>query len=146
MDFVLELLIQLVLQVIGEIIGELLLDGLFKHAAQFLISRIGRVVVGGAVGVAFGVAWGVHLSGGSAWPKLLWASLSLAAAALVLAVGRAGARPDTSREGRGFRHAVSEAMQPPWRWSAYRLLAFAVLNLGISAGIAIGFDPAPVLR
>jgi hypothetical protein len=37
-------------------------------------------------------------------------------------------------------------MQPPWRWSAYRLLAFAVLNLGIAAGIGIGFDPAPVLR
>ena len=146
MDFVVELFIQLVLQIIGELIGELLLDGLFRHAARFLVSRIGRVVVGGVVGVAFGVSWGVHLSGGTAWPKLLWASLALAAGALVLAVGRAGARPETSREGRGFRHAVSEAVQPPWRWSAYRLLAFALLNLGIAAGIGIGFDRTPVLR
>jgi len=29
----------------------------------------------------------------------------------------------------------------PWRWPTYRLVSFAVLNVAIAVGIALGFSP-----
>jgi len=32
----------------------------------------------------------------------------------------------------------------PWRWSPARLVGFAVVNVAVATGIAVGFDPRPL--
>jgi hypothetical protein len=98
-------------------------------------SRTGRLTVSTLCGCAVGAAWGAHLRGASAWPRLLWVSLALAAVALVLAVGRQGAATERRGTARGLRAVSRETLLPPWRWGAERLTGFALINLGISLGV-----------
>ena len=135
MDFLVEVLVQLLVQLFVEVIGDLLLESAFHGVARTLASRIGRYVVGGVVGLGFGLAWGHHLTGGSHWPKLLWVSLALGAAAFVLAVTRPRASQPSPF---GWR----DALAPPWRWSEDRLLGFTLLNGCIALGILIAFRPS----
>lgn len=138
MDIVLEFLIQLVVQLVVEVIGDFLLETAFHGVANVLRSRIGRYAIAGLAGFGFGLAWGDHLSGNATWPKLLWVSLGLAAAALIAAVTRA-AKPAAAGPVKGY--ALRQALTPPWRWHADRLVGFVVLNLAIAGGIALAFDP-----
>jgi hypothetical protein len=139
-SFLVELLIQLVVQVLVEIVGEWLLRTSTQGSVRVARSRPGRLTVGFVAGAAFGVAWGTHLQGAQTWPRLLWVSLVLAAVSAVLAVGRAGS-PDWTeaerfpQEGRSFGGLLAEAALPPWHWGAERLAGFALINLGIAAGI-----------
>ena len=135
MDFIVEVLIQLFVQFVVEVIGDLLLGSAWHGVARTLTSRIGRYVVGAVVGLGFGLAWGHHLTGGAQWPKLLWVSIALGAAAFVLAVTRPRSAEPSSF---GWR----EVLDPPWRWSEDRLLGFALLNGCIALGILIAFRPA----
>ena len=91
MGFLIGPVIQLIVYIAVELIGELLLETGLQCAARALRSRAGRFTVAGLAGLAFGVGWGVHLSGSPAWPRLLWVSLALAVAGVLLAAGRAGA-------------------------------------------------------
>jgi hypothetical protein len=131
MDFLGELLVQIVIQFVVEVIGDLLIDTAFRGLARALQTALGRYVTGAVLGLGIGLAWGHHLSGSATWPKLLWVSLGLAAAALVLAPSR----PAGVAAGSLWRQALT----PPWRWPASRLVGFAVLNLAIAAGIALTF-------
>lgn len=141
MDFIAELLIQLIVQFVIEVLWDLLLESLLRGLAEALVRRTGRFVLGGLVGLGFGWAWGHHLMGGSSWPKLLWVSLLLGGIALVLAAGRAGAPNDIVTSASRPRR-VAAVLAPPWRWSAERLVGFAIINAGIAAGIALSFGPA----
>lgn len=138
-DILLEFLIQLLVQVVVELIGDFLLETAFHGVADVLRSRLGRLAIAVLVGFGFGLAWGDHLSSHASWPKLLWVSLGLAAAALIAAVARA-AHPADSSPAEGS--ALHQALTPPWRWRTDRLVGFMVLNLAIAGGIAVGFQPA----
>jgi hypothetical protein len=134
-------LIQFIVQVLIEIVAEWLLQTSFRGAVRVARSRTGRLSVGGLVGLAFGFGWGVHLGDNQTWPRLLWISLVLAAGAAVLAVGRAGTadQPDPGGRRMGL---LGEVALPPWRWGGERLAGFAVINLGIAAGIFGALSPA----
>jgi hypothetical protein len=129
-DFLLELLIQLVVELVGELLLELGAHGLVgvAHSAR------GRRVTGTLLGAVAGFGWGEHLSGGDHWPRLLWVSLVLAAAALTLAMGRPAALPKADRQVQW-----RDVLQPPWLWSAVRLVDFALLNVAVAIGVVAGF-------
>lgn len=135
----LEFVIQLLVQLVVEVIGDFLLETAFHGVANVLRSRIGRYAIAVLIGFGFGLVWGDHLSGHATWPKLLWVSLALATAALMAAVTRA-ANPAGASPAEGS--ALRQALAPPWRWHADRLVGFVVLNLAIAVGIALAFDPA----
>jgi hypothetical protein len=138
-DIVLEFLIQFVVQLVVEVIGDFLLETAFHGVANVLRSRIGRYAIAALAGFGFGLAWGDHLRGNATWPKLLWVSLALAAAALIAAVTRV-ANPAATIPAEGS--ALRQALTPPWRWHPDRLIGLVVLNLAIAGGIALAFDPA----
>jgi hypothetical protein len=134
-DFFFELLIQLIIEVVTAIVFDL---GL-KAAATALLSRTFRwslMVVGG---LSAGVWWGLRLSaqGRDHEPNALWVSLSFALIAVLLYVriSRKTTDSDRSRESR-------KRFAPPWRWAPDRLIAFALLNVGVAVGIAVAFRPA----
>ena len=130
MDFLVELIVGVIVQCVVEIVGELLIETALSGAASALESRIGRWTLATLLGGGFGVFWGHHLSGQASWPKLLWVSLGFAAVAfLVSMLAPPSAKASTWRE----------LVQPPWRWSADRLLGLGVLNIALAAGIVIGF-------
>jgi hypothetical protein len=132
MDSVMDFLFEVILQVIFEVVVQLGLHG----AARVLKSRLGRSVVAASAGFAFGVWWGAHLAdaGTGHRPRLFWVSIALAGTALLVLAIR---RQQSNRE-----------LQPdepvtvlPWRWPPHRLVSFAVLNVAIAVGIAVGFTP-----
>lgn len=125
-----------------EIVGEWLLQTSFRGTVRVARSRTGRLTVGALTGAAFGVVWGLHLLDAPSWPRLLWVSLALAASAGVLAVGRAGARDQPSARRGRWPDVLADVASPPWRWGAERLLGFALINVGIAAGILAVQAPA----
>ena len=131
------LLLELLVYLVVEVLGDLALEGGARGTIRFLRSRTGRFVTAGLVGLGFGLAWGTALSGGATWPRLLWVSLSLGAAALLLAAGRAGAPAQHDTRSAPWRRALV----PPWRWSAERLVGVAVLNGALALGIVLTFRP-----
>lgn len=138
-DILLEFLIQLLVQLVVEVIGQLLIETAFHGVANVLRSRLGRYAVTILAGFGFGLVWGDHLSGNVSWPKLLWVSLGLAAAAFVAAIARAAYPMDNSpSDDNTFRAALA----PPWRWRTDRLAGLVILNLAVASGIALAFRPA----
>jgi hypothetical protein len=127
-DFVFELVVQVVL----ELFGELLLEVGAHGAAGTVRNRVARRAAAATLGALGGVLWGLHLSGGASWPRLLWVALALAAAALVLRTGR----PPSPTEGEARRR---DLLSLPWHWPAARLSDFVVLNVGIAAGVVVGY-------
>jgi hypothetical protein len=138
MDFLVEALVQLVIQFIVEVVFEGLLEGAFRGLARALTTRAGQRLLTLAAGLGFGGAWGWHLADQPDPPKLLWVSVALAAGATVLALGsRSSPRatePDTTA---GFWRRV---LLPPWRWPAARWIDFALLNVAIAVGVAVGYS------
>ncbi len=132
------LVIELLAYLVAEVVGDLLLEGGARGAVRVLRTRTGRYVTAALSGLGFGLVWGYALRGGPTWPRLLWVSLALGAAALLLAAGRAGAQqPPVGAGTRLWRRALV----PPWLWSAERLVGVAVLNGALALGIASAFRP-----
>lgn len=135
------LLIELIFYLVVEVLGDLLLEGASHGAARVLRSRTGRFVLSGACGLGIGLGWGFYLRGADTWPRLLWVSLVIALVAALIAVGRKGAPDEVAARGRrGWRRSLV----PPWLWPAERLVALAVLNISLAAGIVATFRPAPM--
>jgi hypothetical protein len=136
MDFLFEFLFQVLFEIVAEVLVEL---G-FRGAAKAVPSRIGRAVLATSAGFAFGLWWGDRLSDTSLVhrPRLLWISLAVTVLAIVQGAAVRGG-PDRDRDAPRWRQVLD-----PRVWPGERLLTFALLNAGIAAGIAIGFDP--VLR
>jgi len=132
-----EIIFELVFQVLFEIIGQVLFEIGLRGTARVVRSRIGRFVLGSAVGFGGGLWWGARLSerGRVEEPRTLWISLGLAIAVGLAALWRwRAANPKDE----------PSPFSPPWRWPAHRLVGFAVLNAAVAAGVAIGFDPRPL--
>lgn len=142
MSLLVELLIQFVVQVLIEIVGEWLLRTSFRGSVRVARSRIGRLTVGTGVGAAFGALWGAYLASTPSWPRLLWVSLLLAAVSAVLAVGRAGQGDRLASRRGDVVGVLAEVALPPWRWGGERLAGFALINVGIAAGIFAVQAPA----
>ena len=145
MDFIVELLIQFIVQVLFEILAESVLKVLFRGGSRVAASRNGRWVVGTLLGCAVGFAWGTHLREMVHWPRLLWVSLALGAASVVLALGRVKEDDQQPPSSSGLSGVLGELFTPPWRWTKDRLTAFALINLGIAAGIAGAVAPTRLL-
>lgn len=139
MDFIFELLIQVAFEVLGEFLVEI---G-FKGAAAVVRSRVGRAGIALVAGFGGGLWWGVRLStrGRVQEPRALWVSIALATAA-ALGTARRYAHGASQEDALGLRSVLT----PPWRWPAYRLLGFSLLNAAIALGIIIGFHPDPFLH
>lgn len=135
MDF----LFEIVFQVVFEVVGELFMEFGFKASARVVRSKLGRAAVSSVVGFGFGVWWGAHLAGqgGSHRPRLLWVSLAVALAAGVGALWRRRQARERPRE--GVQRVI--VFLAPWRWPAFRLVGFALLNAAIAAGILTGWHP-----
>ena len=145
MDFIVELLIQFIVQVLFEILAESVLKVLFRGGSRVAASRNGRWVVGTLLGCAVGYAWGAHLREMAHWPRLLWVSLALGAASAVLVFGRVKEDDRQPPSSSGLSGVLGELFTPPWRWTKDRLTAFALINLGIAAGIAGAVAPTRLL-
>jgi len=132
-DFIIEALFQFIFEVFGEFLFEV---G-FKGAAAVVRSRVGRFATASVAGLGAGLWWGVRLSerGRVQEPSTLWISLALALAAALGALWR---------RKRGAPSGYLSVVSPPWRWPAYRLVGFALLNGAVAAGVAIGFQPHPL--
>ena len=132
-----ELILEVLFQFVLEGAGEALFEAGYKGTARLLRSRITRFVIGSAIGLGAGVWWGARLSeaGRVQAPRALWISLVLA-----LAFGLAA----LWRWQRGRRPGDDAVMSPPWRWPAYRLVGFALLNVAVAAGMALAFEPQPL--
>lgn len=132
-----ELVFELLFQFVFEVVGDVLFETGFRRTARVARSRVGRLVIAVAAGFGAGLWWGARLSerGRVDEPRSLWISLALAVVFGLGALWR-------WRRGRPAQdpHVVS----PPWRWPLYRLAGFAVLNLAVAAGIAVGFNPHPL--
>jgi hypothetical protein len=138
MDFLVEALVQLVVQFVIEVVFESLLEGAFRGLARALTARAGQRLLTVAAGLGFGIAWGWHLADQPHPPKLMWVSIALAAAATVLALdSRTSPRATEPKATAGF---WQRALLPPWRWPAARWLDFAMLNVTIAAGTAVGYS------
>lgn len=138
MDFLVEALVQLVIQFVIEVVFESLLGGAFRGLARALTTRAGQRLLSVAAGLGFGIAWGWHLAGQPDPPKLLWVSVSLAVAAIVLAVeSRTSPR---STEANATAGLWRRALLPPWQWPAARWVDFALLNVAIAVGAAVGYS------
>jgi hypothetical protein len=137
MDFIGELLVQLIVQFVLEFVFEIVLHGAFHGAKRVLGSHRGRLTVSALVGLGFGLAWGSHLSNQPSAPKLLWVSLALAFAAVVLIRRHANPRQLARRIARGS--FLRQTFTPPWNWPISRLIDFVVLNVAIAAGVSIGY-------
>jgi len=142
MDFLLEL----VFQVVFEIVGELLMEIGFKASARVLRSKLGRGAVSLVVGFVFGVWWGAHLAdqGSAHHPRLLWVSIAMAVAAGVGSLWQLRRAKEEDQAGERQDQRVMQrviVLLVPWRWPAYRLLGFALLNTAIAAGILTGWRP-----
>ena len=48
------------------------------------------------------------------------------------------------RRRQGQRPRDDVLLSPPWRWPAYRLAGFALLDAAVAVGIGLGFDPQPL--
>lgn len=133
MDFIFEVLFQFIF----EVLGEFLFEAGFHGAALVLRSRVGRFVVASVAGLGAGLWWGARLSerGRVQEPRTLWISLALGVVAAAAAIWR-------WKRGRPVGEA--SVVSPPWRWPAYRLVGFAVLNAAVAAGVAVGFHPHPL--
>lgn len=131
-----EIIFELFFQVLFELIGEVLFEVGFRGTARVLRSRVGRFVLASAAGFGGGLWWGARLSerGRVNEPATLWISLALAVVSGVWAVWRWRGRPLDG----------SSLLAPPWRWPAYRLVGFALLNAAVAAGVAAGFHPHPL--
>jgi hypothetical protein len=133
-----DFLLEIVFQVLFEVVAQALLDLGFRGASGVLRSRVGRSVVAAGAGFGFGLWWGGRLSDAALVhrPRLLWVSVGVA----VLALARAASTHRDANHNvasRGPRDLID-----PTRWPGHRLVAFAVLNLAIAAGIEIGFVPS----
>ncbi|MDT4941801.1 MAG: hypothetical protein QOJ34_1890 [Pseudonocardiales bacterium] len=137
MDFLVEALVQLVIQFVVEVVFEGLLEGAFRGLARALTTRGGQRVLTVLAGLGFGIAWGWHLADQPGPPKLLLVSVALGAAAIVLVLNsRNSSRSSGPRVAAGFWR---RALVPPWRWPAARWVDFALLNVAIAGGVAVGY-------
>ncbi len=132
-----EFLFELVFQFVFEVLGEFLVDAGYHGTVRVFRSRAGRFGAASAVGLGAGLFWGAWLSdaGRVQEPRALWISLGFGIVAGLGALWR---------RRRGDRPGRQPVLTPPWRWPAYRLVGFAVLNLAVAAGVAIGFSPQPL--
>ena len=138
MDLLVEALVQLIIQFVVEVVLKGLLEGIFRGLARALTTRVGQRVLTAGVGLGFGIAWGWHLADRPDPPKLLWVSVVLAGAAMVLALySRTPHRATEPTATAGFWR---RALLPPWLWPAARWVDFAVLNVAIAAGAALGYS------
>lgn len=130
MDFIFEVLFQFIF----EVLGEFLFEAGFHGAARVLRSRVGRYVVASMAGLGAGIWWGARLSekGRVQEPRTLWISLGLTAFAGLAAIWRWRRGPPFGKQ---------SIVSAPWRWPAYRLVGFAILNAAVAVGVAIGFQP-----
>ena len=140
----LSVLVELLIEIVGQVVFELVLEGTFRGIARLLENRVVRTVLGAllaaAVGYGGGYWWGARLTelGRTDPPTSLWVSIGLAVLFLALAAARVGARgAGSASPGVGDRLL-------PWRWSAPRLLGFALMNGAAAAGITVGFVPRPL--
>ena len=115
MDSIVELLIQFIVQVLFEILAESVLKVMFRGGSRVAASRNGRWVVGTLLGCAVGYAWGAHLREMAHWPRLLWVSLALGAASVVLALGRVKEDDRQPPSSSGLSGVLRELFAPPWR-------------------------------
>ena len=137
MAILFELLFEIVFQFLGEL--------LFETAFRLLANRVVRAVLAAAAGFGGGYWWGARLTelGRTDPPRSLWVSVGLVALFATVALvkvlrrDRPRLRPDSRMD--RFEEAFA-----PWRWSAARLLGFALMNVAVAAGIAAGFDPQPL--
>jgi hypothetical protein len=135
---VLDFLFEFLLQIVFEFVAEVLVEIGFKGAAGLLRSRTGRYATAVVVGLVAGLVWGDYLStqGVGHRPRLFWVSLSVGGLAAIAALVRA------SQQRKGGDDALSWAtIVGPWRWPAFRLAGFSVLNLAVALGIAVGYHP-----
>jgi hypothetical protein len=141
MELVIELLLEIVVQLGLELGSDSLVDRWLKR----LQDRAGRIVVACIVvlaGFGAGYWWGDHVTeaGRTDPPSSLWVSIGLAFAFTLLALARVD-RPIAAPARWPDAAAPRFPSLTPWRWSATRLLAFALLNASATAGIAAGFTP-----
>jgi hypothetical protein len=137
MATIFELLIEIVFQFLGEL--------LFDTAFRLLANRVVRAVLAAAAGFGGGYWWGARLTelGRTEPPSSLWVSIALVALFAAIALVKI-LRRDPPRLRPDSRMDRFEEAFTPWRWSAARLLGFALVNVAVAAGIAAGFDPQPL--
>jgi hypothetical protein len=147
-----EVVFELLFEVVGQLLIELVFNLGFRGVGKLLSNRFVRVVlgigVGGAVAYVGGWWWGDRLSevGRTEAPSSLYVSIGLAVAFGALALLRAakGPRDDS------FHVSVGDLLEEPGdslqllspvHWSAWRLLAFSLINVAVAFGISAGFTP-----
>lgn len=132
-----ELIFEVLFQFVFEVVGEVLFQAGYHGTARVFRSRVGRIILASAAGLGAGLLWGIRLSeaGRVQVPRALWVSLALCAVFALVALWR-------WRLGR--RPGDDALVAPPWRWAAYRLAGFALLNAAIAVGIGLGFNPQPL--
>ena len=137
-----EFLFEILFEVVFQFVGEVLLDAGLRGVARVLANRVVRAALAIAAGFGAGYWWGVRLSelGRTEPPSSLWVSIALAAFLGTIALVKA-LRGEPSRAPVDSRMDRFEMAFTPWRWSAARLLGFALVNVAIATGIAAGFDP-----
>lgn len=141
-----EIIFELLFEVVGQFLIEVVGDFGFRGVARTLSNRIVKAVLGAvlAVGVGFGSGywWGNRLTeaGRTDPPSSLWVSIALVAVFSAIALYRIVQARD-ERRGSPWRAQEGGASVLPWRWSATRLLGFALMNAAVATGIAVGFTP-----
>lgn len=137
MEVIFELLFEIVFQFLAEL--------LFDTAFRLLAHRVVRAVLAAAAGFGAGYWWGARLIelGRTEPPRSLWVSIALAALFATVALVKVLRRHRPRRRPDARMDRFEEALTP-WRWSAARLLGFALVNVAVAAGIAAGFDPRPL--
>lgn len=123
----------MLLEFLFEFVFQFLLEGLGEVFADALDTRTGRRVAAVVFGFAGGAAWGavLHGRGQEAVPLTLWYALLLAVAAAFAAVALRGSDRD--------RDPSFAARLLPWRWPSGQWETFALLNVSVAVGVAVGF-------
>ena len=140
-----EILFELLFEVVLQFVGEVLLEAGFRVVGRVLANRVVRTVLAITVGFGGGYWWGARLSelGRTEPPSSLWVSIGLAGVFGTVALVKV-LRGTPRRVPAESRMERFELAFTPWRWSAARLGRFALLNMALAAGIAVGFDPRPL--
>ena len=147
-----EVIFELLFEVVGQLLVELVINLGFRGVGKMLSNRFVRaflgIGLGGALAYGGGWWWGERLSevGRTEAPSSLYVSIGLAVAFGALAALRAlkGPRDDSFRVSLGDvleEPGESIQMLSPVHWSAWRLLAFALINAAVALGISAGFTP-----
>lgn len=140
-----EIIFELLFQLVFEVILETLFHLGWEATSTTMRNPVGRITAGAVVGLGLGVAWGVHVAGTgrTVTPTSLYVCVALAVGSAAVAVARQLQEPAPGDEASGTTASPRDdrIWQWPWHWPSDRFVGFALLNMALALGIAIGFRP-----